>query len=80
MSTLVKRHHRRGSCCRRVLIQALERAGFSFARSKATHAMYRHHLTGHTIAVPLGSRELKNGTLAKLLREIRGITGSQISI
>lgn len=75
MQTMLKRHHRRGTCHWRDLIRALEAADFVFARMCGSHAIYLHRPTGHTVPVPLSKQDVSNGTLAKLLREVREITG-----
>jgi len=80
MCTTLKRHHRRGTCSWRELLRALERADFSFARNSSSHVIYLHRPTGHTVAVLRGARDVKNGTLAKLLREVHEITGFDLEI
>lgn len=80
MCMTLKRHHRRGTCSWRELLRALERADFSFARNSGSHAIYVHRATGHTVAVLRGARDVKNGTLAKLLREVHEITGCELDL
>lgn len=79
MCTSLKRHHRRGTYSWREIARALERAGFSFCRVSGSHAIYVHP-TGHAVAVLRNARDVKNGTLAKLLREVHEITGCQLDI
>lgn len=80
MCTTLKRHHRRGTYCWRELIHALERSGFAFARNSGSHAIYVHRASGHAVAVLRGARDAKNGTLAKLLREVHEITGCELNV
>ncbi len=80
MCTSLKRHHRRGTCSWREIARSLERAEFSFSRNSGSHAIYVHRPTGHTVAVLRGARDVKNGTLAKLLREVHEITGFELEI
>ena len=79
MQTMVKRHHRRGTCHWRDLIRALEDADFVFARKSGSHAVYLHRPTGHTVPVPLSKQDVSNGTLSSLLRAAREIIGYELA-
>lgn len=79
MCTTLKRHHRRGTYSWREITRALGRAGFAFARKSGSHAIYVHRPTGHTVTVLRGG-DVKNGTLAKLLREVHQITGFELEV
>jgi predicted RNA binding protein YcfA (HicA-like mRNA interferase family) len=80
MCTALKRHHRRGTCSWRQLLRALERSHFVFARGHGSHLIYVHEPTGHAVAVLCGGRDVANGTLAKLVRSVRRITGIDLDI
>jgi predicted RNA binding protein YcfA (HicA-like mRNA interferase family) len=58
----------------RKVIQALESAGFSYARTKGSHAVYRDQ-SGRVAVIPLHG-VLKRGTLASILRQA-GLTPTE---
>ena len=75
MSITLRRHHRRGTCSWREFTRALEQARFVLVRKHGSHAVYVHEPSGHTLALLCSGRDVPNGTLAKLLRSVRSITG-----
>jgi predicted RNA binding protein YcfA (HicA-like mRNA interferase family) len=56
------------------VVKALELAGFDHARTKGSHAVFRHE-DGRTAIVPLHS-VVKRGTLASILRQA-GLTAQE---
>lgn len=80
MQTMLKRHHRRGTCHWRDLIRALEDADFVFVRNSGSHAIYLHRPTRHTVAVLRGGRDVSRVTLGRLLHVVREIIGYELAI
>jgi len=58
----------------RKVIRALESAGFSYVRTKGSHAVYRD-LEGHVAVIPQHG-VVKRGTLASILRQA-GLTPAE---
>ncbi|GAA2858230.1 hypothetical protein Acy02nite_22020 [Actinoplanes cyaneus] len=58
----------------RKVLDALDRAGFAHARTKGSHAVYRHP-NGRVVVVPLHPT-VKRGTLASILRQA-GLTTAE---
>lgn len=51
------------------VVKALEKAGFTYVRTKGSHAVMRNLDTGRGVTVPLHST-VKRGTLAAILRQV----------
>lgn len=60
----------------RKVIKALEKVGFVYARTKGSHAAYRHS-DGRVVIVPMHGT-VKRGTLASILRQA-GLTLADFS-
>lgn len=53
----------------RVVVAALERAGFRFVRQSGSHAQLRHAARQELrVTVPMHARTLKRGTMQSILR------------
>lgn len=51
----------------RRVIQALEHAGFTFARQRGSHRIYVKGLRG--VTVPYHNKDLRRGTLASIVKQ-----------
>jgi predicted RNA binding protein YcfA (HicA-like mRNA interferase family) len=61
----------------RQLGRALEKAGFVLRRVRGDHASYHHSVTDRTTTVPLTTRTLPAGTVAKILKDA-GLTPEEL--
>ncbi len=68
------------TCKRRELIRALKREGFYLARSGGPHDVFVHGECGGNIPVPRHARDIPNGTLAKILRAVKSISGEDLEV
>ncbi|MBM3205078.1 type II toxin-antitoxin system HicA family toxin [Candidatus Uhrbacteria bacterium] len=53
----------------RVVIQALERAGFVIHRQSGSHVILKRESDKRRVTVPFHNRDLRKGTLRSILRE-----------
>jgi predicted RNA binding protein YcfA (HicA-like mRNA interferase family) len=76
--TRVRNYYR--TCSQRELLRALKRAGFYRARSRGPHEVFVHSEFGGSILVPKHQKDIANGTLAKILRAVKAITGEDLDV
>jgi predicted RNA binding protein YcfA (HicA-like mRNA interferase family) len=51
------------------VVKLLKKKGFVLDRSKGSHRIYYHQLTGKRVVVPFHKKDLPKGTLLEILRQ-----------
>ncbi len=54
----------------RKLIQLLRKNGFVFLRQNGSHAVFRNEIANRKVVVPMHSKNIPNGTLHAILKDV----------